>query len=314
MSQPMSRPPSFPPFIDPAASMPERKPAVAGPRNFYPDRPAELRALVESCYRSPVGPGRLPGEPPHRAPGRRRKIVAAVVPHAGLVYSGPEAAWAWLALHEEGLPESFVIFAPNHRGLGRECAVYDAGSWASPLSPVPVDQPLARALAAAPPFAADPSAHRLEHSIEVQLPFLTHLAERTGRMPAIVPVAMTDPGLDDARACGRRAAEAAGELARDTVCLASSDFSHYVPRAFAMREDPAAIARLLEFDVEGFLGEVSRRGLSPCGVWPVVATVEYARARGAVAARLLKYGTSGDIIDHPEVVGYAAIVFETAAG
>lgn len=290
--------------------MNERKTAVAGPRNFYPDRPEALRALVESCYLSPVGPGRLPAaRPAARAGGSR--VVAAVVPHAGLVYSGPEAAWAWLALHEQGLPETFVLLGPNHRGIGKECAVYDSGVWATPFGPVPVDEPFARALAARPPHAADPSAHRLEHSLEVQLPFLRHLADLAGRLPAIVPVAMTDPGLADARACGRAAAQVAEDLGRDAVALASSDFSHYVPRDFAQREDRAAIERLLKFDVEGFIGEVVRRGLSPCGVWPIAAAVEFARARGAASARLLKYGTSGDIVDHPEVVGYAAIVFET---
>lgn len=270
-----------------------RKPAVAG--QFYAAERRALLAEIEACYAGTLGPGKLPD-----ARGTARSLAGLVVPHAGYLYSGPVAAHAYLALARDGLPETVVILGPNHTGYGMPLAV-GTEDFETPLGVARVDAELAAALVEGG-LEEDVEAHRHEHSIEVQLPFLQHLAPEV----TFVPVCM---GVQD-----YAAAEEVGRLlakvlrGRDAVVIASTDFSHYVPKEVATAKDRLAIADIVAGDPQGLLETVQRQHVTMCGYGPVMATLV---ALGGPKGELLRYGTSGDVEPMGNVVGYAALALKT---
>src|SRR5438067_7551596 len=136
-----------------------RPPAVAG--QFYEGTPERLRAQVNACFAA------------NEQPAEKRRFIGAVVPHAGLMYSGHVAA-AFYALAD--LPKRFIILCPNHTGFGHFAAINREGSWRTPLGDVKIDTPLADALMSRTSLLSeDARAHAREHSLEVQLPFLQQL-------------------------------------------------------------------------------------------------------------------------------------------
>ena len=161
--------------------MPLRPPAVAG--SFYEATPARLRAQVEECFAA---------NPPEPV---KQRFIGAVVPHAGLMYSGAVAA-AFYARAE--LPKRFVILCPNHTGAGHFAAINREGAWRTPLGDVAIDTALADALMARTSLLAeDARAHAREHSLEVQLPFLQHLLGEVEALLALVRarIGQADPAL-----------------------------------------------------------------------------------------------------------------------
>ena len=267
-----------------------RHPAVAG--QFYPNSEMQVRAEVEAAFRSPLGPG----EVPQVAKGGKRSIVGAMVPHAGWMYSGPVAAHVYAALARDGLPETFIIIGPNHHGAGAPVATTTM-DFATPLGTAAIDQEIVGRLGHI--VVDDPMAHRFEHSIEVQMPFLQYLAEDV----RFVPISMA---AQDPQTAAETAAEIRDAVAdKDVVVLASSDMSHYVPAEVARKKDQAVIDRILALDAPGVYEEVSRLDVSMCGYGPVMTMI---MACGGSSAELLKYASSGDVAPMREVVGYAGVV------
>jgi hypothetical protein len=268
-----------------------RQPAVAG--LFYPAEPEALRREVEALAAA-AGPAPAPGA---AAP------VAVLVPHAGYVYSGRIAAVTYRAAP---LPGRAVILCPNHTGRGAPIAVRDEGAWRTPLGDAPIDAALARDLARRCPAArSDAEAHRREHALEVQIPFLQVLVPGFRFVPVCVGTLHLPALLDLGRALAEAIAAAGGEA----LIVISSDFSHYIPAALAERQDRKAIDRVLALDPEGLHRVVLEDDISMCGVAPAVAGLEAARRLGAVSGRLVAYGNSGEASgDTRSVVGYAGIV------
>jgi AmmeMemoRadiSam system protein B len=274
----------------------DRPPAVAG--HFYRADGEGLAKEVESCFLSARGPGHLPD--PHRSSTRR--IRAAIVPHAGLLYSGPIAALVYEAIAVERSPEVTVILGVDHHGTGREAALSDR-RWAMPIGPIPVDHDLVRRMAHGP-IGIDEEAHRLEHSIEVQLPFLDYVLPH----PKIVPLLVPFRELEFLQEVARIVREAI--QGRDVLLLASTDLSHYVPAPVAERLDRLAIQQILDRSPEGLYRTVREHDISMCGIAPT--TTLLASILGEpLTARLLRWGHSGEAQPMREVVGYAGIVLET---
>ncbi len=264
-----------------------RNPAVAG--QFYPGTAKELDRVVRLYTRD-----------------AKEKIRAKgiVVPHAGYVYSGGVAGEVFSSVE---IPDRSVIFCPNHTGVGADAAVMSRGAWRMPWGEVPIDGELAgRLLAASPLLSEDASAHRREHSLEVQLPFL-----RRFRDPfRFVPVALGHLSLADCRSLGESAALVAEEDGNPPLLIASSDMSHYEPDAVARKKDGAAVDRMLALDPEGLFRVVRSERISMCGVIPATVVLFASLALGATSARLVKYSTSGDVSgDRGQVVGYAGLAF-----
>lgn len=266
-----------------------RHPAVAG--QFYSSRPEALRKQVEACFLSPLGPGSLP-----QKGNAERSIVGAVVPHAGLQYSGPVAAHVYAALAKEKAPRTFIIIGPNHRGMGAGVAVA-ADDFQTPLGVMRLDKEIAVKISGV--AEVDREAHVYEHSIEVQMPFLQYLFPEA----MVVPVAMGFQDHETAKELAQEISKAA--KGKDAIILASSDLSHYIPAAKAKVLDGKVIAKVLALDALGVEDVVRSHGISACGYGPIMAML---MGCGGTRAELLRYATSGDVAPMDEVVGYAGII------
>lgn len=267
-----------------------RSPAVAG--RFYPDSDRELSEQVASFLGQEAG-------------SRPRRACAVMAPHAGYVYSGGVAGKVFAAIE---VPRRVVLLGPNHTGRGPRISVMDSGAWRIPGADVPVDEELAAAILAAFPAAQpDREAHRFEHALEVELPFLV------ARQPdlRIVPVVLGVLSASDAVGFGKalhRAVRAVSQ-AGDVLVVASSDMSHYLPDDTARQVDRTALAPLLAFDPEGLYRTVVEHDISMCGFIPATAMLAYAREAGASPPELVAYATSAEAFgDRSRVVGYAGVV------
>jgi MEMO1 family protein len=264
-----------------------RHPAVAG--QFYPGSLRELEREVRRHTRD---------DP------RKVRAKGIVVPHAGYVYSGAVAGEVFSSVET---PERHVLFCPNHTGRGADAAVMASGSWNMPWGEVPVDEELAtRLLEASPLLREDPSAHRDEHSLEVQLPFLRRFREEF----RFVPVALGRLSLADCRSLGEAVGRALREDPVPPLLVASSDMSHYEPDRAAREKDRKAIDAMLALDPEALYRTVRDERISMCGVVPATVVLFAAREMGATAARLARYATSAEVSgDYHRVVGYAGLIF-----
>ena len=275
-----------------------RKPAVAG--SFYPGSFTGLQRQIEDCFKHPLGPGALPDG----GKSAERRILGLVSPHAGYIYSGPVAANGFFRVAMEKRPGLVVIVGPNHRGLGAMVAVGREGTWQTPLGSVDVDVGVGESIVSAGHWAKwDDLAHSMEHSLEVQVPFLQYLF---GSEFKIVPIAMLRQELEIAQDLGR--AIAAALKGRDGLVIASSDFSHYESQSSASRKDHMVLEAILNLDPARLEETVIRHDISMCGPGPVMAMITACQQLGAKKASLLRYATSGDITgDYSQVVGYASV-------
>lgn len=263
---------------------PVRQPAVAG--TFYPGNAEALRRDVTSYLKS----------------DKKTRALGCVVPHAGYMYSGHVAGAVYAHLE---LPSRFVILCPNHTGAGEPLAIMSAGAWATPLGMAKIDAALAAELKAAFPYLEeDAQAHRAEHSLEVQLPFLQVLLPEFSFVPICIGVGQ----LAVLQALGHAIAATLKDKA-DTMVIASSDMNHYESDAITRMKDKQAIDRILALDPVGLHETVKRERISMCGYGPTVAMLTAVKALRATEAELVKYATSGDISgERDAVVGYAGVV------
>lgn len=265
-----------------------RQPAVAG--TFYEGTASRLEAQVAACFAANPRTTREP-------------FIGAVVPHAGLVYSGHVAASFYGAAD---LPKRLIILCPNHTGQGHFAAINRAGSWRTPLGDVPVDTVLADALMAKCRLLADDSvAHAREHSLEVQLPFLQQFPGEF----SFVPICLGAPRYEVCEEIGTAIADVIAEAGQPIGLLASSDLNHYENQQETLRKDQLAIDQVLAMNPRELWRVVEEEDISMCGYIPTTTMLIAANGLGASRARLLKHATSGDINrDYGHVVGYAAIM------
>jgi AmmeMemoRadiSam system protein B len=263
-----------------------REPAVAG--YFYPRSPEALNQEIRN-YTTQTG--------------KKISALACVVPHAGYMYSGHVAGAVYARLQ---LPRRFVILCPNHTGYGRPLAVMTEGAWQTPLGQAQIDHELARALClACPPLEEDDMAHRGEHAIEVQLPFLQAALPEFSFVPIAVGTAKYEP----LQALGEAMAGVLQGQARNVMLISSSDMNHYEPDDVTRVKDRKAIDKILALDPRGLYDVVMEESISMCGFGPTVATLTAARLLGATSAEVIKYATSADVSgDRSAVVGYAGVV------
>jgi len=287
-----------------------RRPSVAG--QFYPGRKKDLKKLVDASYSDVLGPGRSPPKKLSKSSG---KIKGMVVPHAGLVFSGPCAAHTYLELAKNGFPESLIIIGPNHRGMGSSQVAVMTEDWDMPFGTVKIDKQLAKKMTTGV-VQDDPMSHAYEHSIEVQLPFLQRLEPDL----KFVPVVMGQQNWSTSEELGIIISKAV--KGKDVVIIAASDFSHVgmnfsmpIPRGmdagqYAHKLDMMAIDKILALDARGLIKTVKKNHITMCGYGTVAATIIAAKSMGATSARLLKYYSSHDVMPGESAVGYGAIIFE----
>lgn len=229
-----------------------------------------------------------------------------MAPHAGYVYSGPVAAHTYLHVSSMREPQLVVIVAPNHYGVGNGAATCREGVWETPLGGVEVDRDSAAELVRLTGIVDyDTVAHQMEHSLEVQLPFLQELY---GKSIRLVPVSLAFQDSETSRAVGRGIAELV--RGRKAVLIASSDLTHYEPSAEARAKDSKLIGEIEKLNIEGFYLTLERNRVTACGYGPIAAIMQASKSLGLVKGELLKYANSGDSTgDMSAVVGYGSLRF-----
>ena len=273
-----------------------RRPYVAG--SFYPSDSQRLRKALEDAFLHSYGPGKKPANGT-----RKRTIIGLIVPHAGYMFSGPGAAHAYYALSEENPPETAIIVSPNHTGLGTAVSMMGKGSWDTPLGRLQIDENLANEIFTSSGFIDfDESAHKYEHSIEVQLPFLQFLY---GNDIKFIPITMGLQDLNSSKEVGEAIAKAV--LTKNIVIIASTDLTHQETQESATRKDKLVLKAVESLDEVVLQDTVQRNKISMCGYGPVSVTIIASKILGATKAEILSYHTSGDITDDRNaVVGYAS--------
>jgi len=276
-----------------------REPAVAG--RFYPDSEAELskkinnyldKALIES----------LPGKP-----------VAIISPHAGYQYSGAVAAYGYKAIKNHGY-KRVIVLAPSHYSRYRGASILDVDAYKTPLGLVKLNQGICNNLINNPPFFGTfKNAHKREHSLETQLPFLQVVL---GDDFELIPVLISRLNSEESDFIADKLRPLIDE---DTLIVVSSDFTHYgygydyVPfkkdvEANLRKLDYGAIERILALDFDGFFRYKRATGITACGFMPIALLMKLLPSN--VQGTMLKYETSGSIMgDFNSSVSYASIVF-----
>ncbi|MBN2226238.1 MAG: AmmeMemoRadiSam system protein B [candidate division Zixibacteria bacterium] len=269
----------------------ERLPTVAG--TFYPDNPTVLQNMINN-HLDAVG----------QLPDIDGRIVAIIVPHAGLVYSGKIAAHAYKLLEGQDI-QTAVICGPSHRYRFSGVSVYGPDvTWKTPLGDVSCNRERCLNLLNYDGHIKEiPEAHLQEHCLEVQLPYLQTVLDDF----KLVPVLMGYPD----RKTIELLADALTAIEPDdkTIMIASTDWQHYRPASAGWVMDSLGIDCLMRYDAKRLTELLDDGKVEMCGGGATVAIMKAAKARGADRIRILKYGDSGDMSgDKSSVVGYVAAV------
>ena len=270
-----------------------REPILAG--TWYPGDKNSLSQTLET-YLSKV------------SPGPAADIKGIIVPHAGHIYSGQVAAYAYKKLKTMDI-DRVIMIGPSHRFGFRGVSVNLQSAYKTPLGIVPVDQGFAKKLIEADDHINYvPQAHAQEHSLEIQLPFLQSVLKDF----KIVPIVM---GEQDLKTCSMLSVILAKltKEAEKTLLLASTDLSHFHGDNLARELDRKFINHVKEFDPAGLSRSLDSGTCEACGGGPVCTVMLASGALGADSTRILSYANSGDMTgDKKKVVGYmSAILFKS---
>jgi MEMO1 family protein len=287
-----------------------REPAVAG--QFYPGSKRQCQQEIVAGLSGVDTAVKLAGQ-----------AVGGIVPHAGWVFSGAVAAEVIAVLAGQGGIETFVVFGAMHRYVSRAAgAVYARGVWKTPMGQIAIDEELGAAVVRGSSLLADDAdSHVMEHSIEVQVPIIQHLAPTVKLLPVIVPPSASAPAV------GAAVAEQARALGRKAVFIGSTDLTHYGPRySFTpMGSGPNALRwakevndrRLLDLVVALQADKVVPEAVehhNACGSGAVAAAMGACKVLGADRAQILRHTTSNEVGrqrfgEMSDTVGYAGVVF-----
>ena len=291
--------------------MQTRKPIVAG--QFYASQHDTCVDEINECLGEAAAVESLPGE-----------LVGGIVPHAGWMFSGSLAAMVFSAIKQQhDKVNTFIIFGAAHGYFGQVPALYDKGVWVTPLGEIAVDEELAEGVLASGTAVSNTAAHKSEHSIEVQVPFIQYLFPGAKILPIIVPPIPQSIKLG----------EAIGEIISDhrekkIICIGSTDLTHYGPRysftpvgmgeeAFKWASevnDRQFIDLALKLEPQQILTNAAENG-NACGSGAAAAAVAAAKRLGKTKGILLAHTNSNEVMmskmgsSGQDSVGYAAIVF-----
>jgi AmmeMemoRadiSam system protein B/AmmeMemoRadiSam system protein A len=273
-----------------------REPAVAGA--FYPDKPEVLSRDVKK-YLENSKKEKIEGD-----------IVALISPHAGYMYSGQVAAYAYKLVEGRAF-DSVVVVAPSHRVLFKGASLYDRGGYRTPLGVVPIDTELSKKMMERrKEIQFLPEAHSQEHSLEVQIPFLQVVLKTFNLIPIVM-----EPYWSWETCQSVASAIAETVKGKRVLLVASTDLSHFYTYNIAVELDKIFLNHIERFDVEGLNRDLKNNRTEACGGGPVVTIMLAAKMLGANHGKVLKYANSGDVTgDRSRVVGYAAAVFYKTAG
>ena len=274
-----------------------RFPAVAG--TFYPDSPEVLSAQV----------GKFIDDAESRETDG--ELIGLIAPHAGYVYSGHVAGYAYKQLLGHSF-DTVVLIGLSHRHPIGTAAIYARGAFRTPLGDIPIDEDLASEMMRLNGDLLDlPPAHAEEHSLEVQLPFLQHLLSDF----RIVPILLQDDSPENVIPLSRTITEAIGD--RSCLLIGSTDLCHYPTYQEARRSDQVVIEAINHFDPDYLreqMDEYMQRHPTQnfhcmmCSTGAIYTTMRVAKALGGNRIETLKAANSGDVSigGRDQVVGYMA--------
>jgi len=287
-----------------------REPVVAG--QFYPQEEARCAGDLATLLADATA-----------GLDRGAYLYGGLVPHAGWMCSGRVAARAFAALAQVRHPAVIVLFGGVHRSRGREAAVFADGRWETPIGPANIDHRLAeRILGQSNLLIDDPYAHELEHSLEVQVPFLLHLFPEATFVPIMVPPS------ERATEVGQAVGRTLEAYQYDALVVGTTDLTHYGPNYGLVshgvgkegnhwakeQNDRRFVELVCSMDADGLVPEAltNRNACSSGAAAATVATVAHLGAKRGV---LLEHTTSSEVLgdrfpgECNDSVGYAGIVF-----
>ena len=230
------------------------------------------------------------------------KPKALLAPHAGYVYSGQTAAYAYKQLEEENY-KTAIILGPTHQVYSQHLAIPAEDSYLTPLGKVDFDMNIINSLLESKLFIKDSTPHYEEHSLEVQIPFLKTMLPKI----KIVPISV---GGVDFETMTHAAKVLTGVLKPDVLLIISSDLSHYHPLNIAKNLDQHTINQILSLDYKKVAAEYQKKNIECCGIYPIILSLLTFTHLKDVKASLLYYDTSASAsFDDQRVVGYASIAF-----
>lgn len=268
-------------------------PTVAG--SFYPASPTTLDKMVHTFLADgQAASGTIPAD---------RRVVAIVTPHAGYVYSGPVAGWAFNALDRRTI-KTAIVMGPNHRAHADAACTLEADAYRTPIGDVPIATDLVQQLIreSAGALSVRPRVFEPEHSVDVQMPFVKVALPDARVVPIVVPymprqqfraladllfkMIATDPSI---------------------VLIASSDLSHFFEYNEASKLDDQIMREVETGDIEALLSHHDARS-GPCGVAAITVALETMNHFKGGKVLRLRYQNSGDTAgDRGRVVGYGAM-------
>ncbi len=285
-----------------------RLPRFAG--SFYPDNEHALTQTIKRCFHHKLGPGALPGL-------KTRNVKAVIAPHAGYAYSGPAAAWSYKALGETPKPDVYMIIGPNHNSF--ETALSN-DSWQTPLGIARTDSRFVTQLSRNANIPINEQLHAVEHSLEVQLPFLQFVLGEQAPALKIAPLIL---GIDaDLKELALAIKEVIIDQAKNVFFIISSDFTHYgrfyhyTPFTLNVKKniyelDGKALEFIKNLDADGFKNFIESTQATICGAKPIELLLRLAKSLKINKVLVEQYYTSGDITgDYKNSVSYASVVFE----
>jgi len=275
-----------------------RPSAIAG--RWYPADPHKLASSVDAFINAAILP-EIQGE-----------IIGVMVPHAGHVYSGPVAGYAFAALR--GLqPDLVVILSPMHYAYPQPLLTTSHDAYGTPLGSIPVDHGVLKEVDAKLRgrlgFGLSALEDDPEHSLEIELPFLQRVFQKEF---CLVPIMVREQNARIASALGKALGEALS--GKKVLLVASTDLSHFFPQEIA-RDLDAEILRLVEeFNPQGVLDADDQGKGFACGKGALAAILWAAKELGADGVKVVRYATSGDVTgDYRQVVGYGAAIMTRQA-
>ncbi len=270
-----------------------RKPAVSG--MFYPANRSELEYQIKLF----LSDAKIPEEK------KNLEVAGIIAPHAGYVYSGQTAAYAYKTVEGKSF-ETVIVISPSHREYFPGISIYDGDIYETPLGDIPIDMKKRERLVFGSKYIFESEAgHRDEHALEVHLPFLQTVLSGDFKL---IPLVMGDQKEGYINELSTKLAEIYDDK---TLIVASSDLSHYYPASYADKLDSRIEKRINNYDFDGLHKDINRKLSEACGAGPMIALMKTLKLVGKENAEVLIRTNSGEVSrDFSEVVGYlSAIVY-----
>ncbi|MBX9689714.1 MAG: AmmeMemoRadiSam system protein B [Candidatus Obscuribacterales bacterium] len=290
--------------------------------SWYEANPEKLQQELESyIHKASTSPDQESNSRIHvSSQPIRPELLAIIVPHAGYLYSGQTAAFAYKSAQGQNF-KRIILLGPSHHIGFRGAALADSVKFATPLGDLEVDRDCVKNLKSSPYFAVHADVHKIEHSLELQLPFIRHCFDQDLK---IVPIVIGQ--LSNAQEAKSIGAAIKKEIRKGDLIVVSSDFTHYGPRYGYMpfgldpsvpnkicKLDGEAFEQLSKLDLNGFVNFLNRTGDTICGMFPCQVLLSILPPKSH--ATLLKYACSRDMVgeDQNNSVSYLSVAFSGAA-